>query len=152
MTPGTRFLPVLADPSIVDSSSVQRVVCLSGKLYYDLVKARTGRPELEDKVALVRVEELSPFPFHELHRVLGQYAGANEVLWVQEEPRNQGAWGFVEPRIAEVLEKVKSEGKLADVEKVRYVGRKEDAVPAPGVTRIYQVQQKAVISGAFEGL
>ena len=91
-------------------------------------------------------------PFHELKRVLEQHTAAKELVWVQEEPRNQGAWGFVEGRIRTVLEKVKGEGKLKKVDDVRYIGRKEDAVPAPGVAKIYQAQQKAVIEGVFEGL
>lgn len=152
MTSGTRFQPVLADATIADPTKVERVVLLTGKFYYDLVKARSARQELVDKVALVRVEELSPFPFHQLKQTLERYKGAKEVVWVQEEPRNQGAWGFVEGRIRNVLDKLKGEGKLPEEVKLRYRGRKEDAVPAPGVARLYQTQQKAVIESVFQDL
>lgn len=144
---------MLTDPSVTDPSGVQRVVLLTGKLYYDLVKARSSRSEeLAGKIAFVRVEELSPFPFRELKRVLEGFARAEEVLWVQEEPRNQGAWGFVEPRIRSVLDVLKRGSHLGEVEAVRYVGRKEAAVPAPGATKLYQAQQKGVVEAVFEGL
>ena len=154
MTVGTRFRPVLADPSIVNPSKVERVVLLTGKLYYDLVKARATQEGLSDKIAFVRLEELSPFPFHELKAVLEKYGSVKDLVWVQEEPRNQGAWTFVGGRIQEVIKQSKKEGKLQALRhsEVRYVGRKEDAVPAPGIARLYAAQQKRVIDSVFEGL
>lgn len=121
-----------------------RVVCLTGKLYYDLVKERQKR-QLDGKVAFVRVEELSPFPFRSMADVLSKYECAQEIVWLQEEPRNQGAWTHIEPRLNAVLERL---GRP----KVTYHGRKEDAVPAPGISSIYGAQQRAVIDAAFEGL
>ncbi|KAI0367415.1 dehydrogenase E1 and transketolase domain-containing protein 1 [Pilatotrama ljubarskyi] len=144
LSSGTRFRPVLDDPAITDTSAVSRVVCLTGKLYYDLVKERQKR-QLDGRVAFVRVEELSPFPFHATLDVLSRYDGAREVVWLQEEPRNQGAWTHVEPRLNAVLERL---GR----DKVTYRGRKEDAVPAPGIASAYSAQQKAVIDSAFHGL
>ncbi|EIW54703.1 dehydrogenase E1 and transketolase domain-containing protein 1 [Trametes versicolor FP-101664 SS1] len=144
LSSGSRFRPVIEDPAIEDPSAVTRVVCLTGKLYYDLVKERQKR-QLEGKVALVRVEELSPFPFRPMADVLGRYDGAKEIVWLQEEPRNQGAWTHVEPRLNAVLERL---GRS----KVTYHGRKEDAVPAPGIASAYGSQQRAVIDGAFAGL
>ncbi|KAI0353832.1 dehydrogenase E1 and transketolase domain-containing protein 1 [Trametes cingulata] len=144
LSSGSRFRPVLDDPAITDTSAVSRVVCLTGKLYYDLVKERQKR-QLDGRVAFVRVEELSPFPFHATLDVLSRYDGAQEVVWLQEEPRNQGAWTHVEPRLNAVLERL---GR----QKVTYRGRKEDAVPAPGIASAYSAQQKAVIDSAFHGL
>lgn len=154
MAPGTKFQPVLRDPTIADPTKVERVVLLTGKLYYDLVKARAAQEDVAHKVAFVRIEELSPFPFHELKVVLEEYEAVKDLVWVQEEPRNQGAWTFVDGRIRGVLGQLKKEGKLhrLGLNEVRYLGRKEDAVPAPGVSRLYAAQQKTVISSVFEGL
>ena len=121
---------------------------LSGKLYYDLVKERLARG-LDESVAFVRIEELSPFPFYELEEVVLDLKGAKEYLWVQEEPRNQGAWGHVRERIGRVLKGVV--GRIGE-EELGYRGRKESAVPAPGVGRLYVVQQKEVVDSVFEGL
>ncbi|KAI0297773.1 dehydrogenase E1 and transketolase domain-containing protein 1 [Multifurca ochricompacta] len=132
------FQPVLRDP-LVEARIAERVVLVSGKLYYDLVKERDARG-LGQRVALVRIEELCPFPFEELREVLGG-ATAGEVFWVQEEPRNQGAWPHVALRVGHILEKP-----------VVYHGRHGGAVPAPGVGKLYRAQQEVVIKGAFEGL
>ncbi|KAH7929958.1 2-oxoglutarate dehydrogenase, E1 component [Leucogyrophana mollusca] len=145
LEPGTRFQPVLADPS-VDDAKVERVVLLTGKIYYDLVKERQAR-SLTDRVALVRIEELSPFPFAEVREVLERYGNAGEYMWLQEEPRNQGAFGHVFGRIQSVLEGMgRAGGALV------YKGRKEDAVAATGIGKVYQEQQRAVIQAAFENL
>ncbi|KAF5342572.1 hypothetical protein D9611_001560 [Ephemerocybe angulata] len=153
MSAGTKFQPVLFDES-VDKASVRRVVLLTGKLYYDLVKERDARKAGShgtsadpSSVAFVRIEELSPFPFEALENALRTYSNADEYVWVQEEPRNQGAWTHVNGRIREVLRTVK--GKE---ERLVYRGRKESAVPAPGIGKLYQAQQKEVLEGAFSKL
>jgi probable 2-oxoglutarate dehydrogenase E1 component DHKTD1 len=102
MAPGTSFQPVLQDPSIQDASKVEKVVFLSGKFYYDLVKERENRG-LNDKVALIRVEELSPFPKQDLQKEIEKFSGANEFVWCQEEPQNAGAFAFMAPRLAQLL-------------------------------------------------
>ena len=86
MAPNTRFQPVL-DDSISDTSKVDRVVLLTGKLYYDLIKERETR-NLSDRVALIRLEELSPFAFDELHAVLKRYTKAKQIVWVQEDRKS----------------------------------------------------------------
>ncbi|OAX34146.1 dehydrogenase E1 and transketolase domain-containing protein 1 [Rhizopogon vinicolor AM-OR11-026] len=145
----TSFQPILRDTAtFTDPKAVQRVVLLSGKVYYDLAKERAVR-NLESRIALVRIEELAPFPFAALSDELAPYADTNkhlEVLWVQEEPRNQGAWRHVKERIEGVLKELGLEGRVV------YRGRREDAVPAPGIGKMYGVQQRAVIESAFEGL
>jgi len=145
MAPNTRFKPVLDDP-ISDTSKVDRVVLLTGKLYYDLIKERQTR-KLSDRVALIRLEELSPFPFDELHAALKRYRKAREIVWVQEEPRNQGAFTYVEPRVNNLLTQ-----KLKTKVRIGYRGREEDAVPATGTGAVYKAQQERVLKSAFEGL
>ena len=99
---GTKFKPVLDDEAVVDKGAVKRVVMVSGKFYYELVKERQAKAtETQDQVAFVRIEELAPFPFAQLQSVLEAYPNVDEYVWVQEEPRNQGAWGHVQPRIQE---------------------------------------------------
>lgn len=120
---------------------------LTGKLYYDLVKEREAR-NLTDRVSLIRIEELSPFPFTELEEVMKRYVdSAKEVFWVQEEPRNQGAYTHVEPRINSLLI-----DKLEFGKRLRYRGREEYAVPAPGIGKVHAAQQEKVLSDAFSGL
>ena len=121
---------MLPDP-LVGASHAERVILVSGKLYYDLVKEREARG-LCERVAIVRIEELCPFPFEELQEVLRGVKG--DVRWVQEEPRNQGAWTHVYPRAAQIFKKP-----------LEYHGRDEDAVPAPGVGYLYRKQQEMVI-------
>lgn len=143
MEPGTRFQPVLADP-IADEKKAKRVVILAGKIYYDLIKERESRG-LVDDVAFVRLEELSPFPFKELHRILRRYKAAKEFFYLQEEPKNQGAFGHAGGRIDVVLSAL---GHGA----VEYRGRVESALPAPGIGKLYAAQQRVVIDAAFAGL
>ena len=119
---------------------------LTGKLYYDLAKERAARG-LDGRVALVRIEELSPFPFADVRAVFARYAGASEVVWAQEEPRNQGAWTHVAPRLDAV-----SESLGLGRGYVGFRGRKEAAVPAPGVASVYASQQRVVVDMALEEL
>ena len=147
MAPGMKFHPVLPD-ALPPTGDVERVILMSGKLYYDLAKERAARG-LEGRVAIVRIEELAPFPFSQLADVLQPYTGMSknvEWVWVQEEPRNQGAWSHVKDRLETVQKDLGIGGD------VRYVGRREGAVPAPGIGKVYQVQQKAVVDDAFAGL
>jgi len=119
---------------------------LSGKVYYELVKERQTRG-MNDDVAFVRIEELAPFPFRQLEEVLSLYPNAQDFAWLQEEPRNQGAYTHVRDRIGSVLEKIgRKEAGLM------YMGRKESALPAPGVGKLYQAQQKLVLEAPFRNL
>ncbi|KAJ6585129.1 dehydrogenase E1 and transketolase domain-containing protein 1 [Mycena capillaripes] len=144
LEPGTSFQPVLRDPA-ENVTSAKRVVLMSGKIYYDLLKERQTR-SLENEVAFVRLEELAPFPFAKLREVLKDYALVEEVVWLQEEPKNQGAFTHVALRIDSVLRDLGIKGPVV------YRGRKESALPAPGIGKFYGAQQKAVIESAFEGL
>ncbi|KAF5310667.1 hypothetical protein D9619_007724 [Psilocybe cf. subviscida] len=146
LEPGTRFQPVLDDP-VANKSQTKRVLLLSGKAYYELVKERETRG-LTNTVALVRLEELAPFPFAQLKDTLQLYGNDAEVVWFQEEPRNQGPYTHVAGRVLDVLQKL---GRW-DGKPLQYIGRKESAVPAPGIGKMYQEQQRNVLTAAFEGL
>jgi probable 2-oxoglutarate dehydrogenase E1 component DHKTD1 len=138
---GTRFQPVLIDP-LTDKLAATRVVLLSGKIYYEVFKERQSR-NLTDNVALVRIEELAPFPFKELEETLRLYPNATEYMWLQEEPRNQGAYSHVAGRISSVLQRMKKNVNLG------YFSRKESSIPAPGVGKLYQAQQKNLVEEPF---
>ncbi|KAI0786303.1 dehydrogenase E1 and transketolase domain-containing protein 1 [Abortiporus biennis] len=152
MEPGTKFSPALADPFITSKDKVERIVLLTGKIYYDLIKAREALPDrsIAERVAFIRIEELCPFPFVNLRQILEGYPQTKVFVWLQEEPKNQGAYTHVAPRINEVLKKLGSGSGNRWV--VEYRGRKEDSVPAPGIAKIYSAQQKEVIEDVFKGL
>jgi 2-oxoglutarate dehydrogenase E1 component len=95
-------------------------------------------------VAIVRLEELYPFPSAELAETLDRYPGVVDVVWLQEEPRNMGAWAFVQPRIQAILARHSLE--------LRYVGRPERASPAEGSPSWHAAEQQRIVSEAFAGL
>jgi probable 2-oxoglutarate dehydrogenase E1 component DHKTD1 len=109
MAAGTHFQPVIDDASVADADAIADVVLLSGKLYYDLVDERQLRQGGAGRTALVRLEQLTPFPHDELARVLARYRNAKRIRWCQEEPQNQGAWTFVQPRVGRAVEYVGSD-------------------------------------------
>ncbi|MBM4187107.1 MAG: multifunctional oxoglutarate decarboxylase/oxoglutarate dehydrogenase thiamine pyrophosphate-binding subunit/dihydrolipoyllysine-residue succinyltransferase subunit [Gemmatimonadetes bacterium] len=132
-----RFEPVLDDPAARSrGAEIGRVVLCSGKVYYDLLaRAETAG----SRPALVRLERLYSFPDDELRSVLAQYPNLREVVWCQEEPRNMGAWGFVEPRLRALL----PNGAV-----LRYVGRPERASPAEGNSAAHTVEQDRLTTEA----
>ncbi len=133
------FQPVLGDNE-ANAKAVKRVVLCSGKVYYDLAAQRAEK-KLEN-VAIVRLEQYYPFPAEQLTNELGKYAQASEVLWVQEEPRNLGAWDFVDERLLTLL----NEGQT-----LRYVGRPSGSSPATGSSKRHAAEQAAVVAEALEG-
>lgn len=124
------------------SSDPQRVIMCSGKLYYALLEARDERG-LSDEVALVRVEQLYPFPEHELREVLQQYSEDADLVWAQEEPQNQGAWRYMQTRLPLVV---------GDDRPVRYIGRPEAASPATGNFKTHKREEEHIIDEAFAEL
>src|SRR4029453_15003195 len=96
--------PVLPDPGTLDACGVKRVLLCTGKIFYDLLAARTER-EIVD-TALIRLEQLYPLPIEEIKAELGRYPAAEEFVWVQEEPANQGAWSFMALNLLEQLDGV----------------------------------------------
>ncbi|ORX97262.1 2-oxoglutarate dehydrogenase, E1 component [Basidiobolus meristosporus CBS 931.73] len=143
MQSGTTFLPVLGDSTISDKSGVERVVFVSGKLYYELSKERASKG-LDGKVALVRVEELCPFPKEDIEEELSKYSNATEFVWCQEEPQNGGAYTFMAPRLEQLLPK-SSKG-------LQYVGRGPSAAPATGIATVHRREQAQILTECFGNL
>jgi 2-oxoglutarate dehydrogenase complex dehydrogenase (E1) component-like enzyme len=132
------FREVMGD-DVAEPSGVSRVLLCSGKIYYDLLAAREERKAQE--VAIIRFEQLYPFPEHELEEILAKYERADEVVWVQEEPRNMGPWQFMRGRLQTSLE--------ASDKILRYAGRAESASPATGSHKRHLAEQAAVVEEAF---
>ena len=134
---GGAFQPVIRDDGLGEgASSVDRIVLCSGKIYYDLVAAASPRTH----TAILRVEQLYPFPDTELRAALAAFVPSAEIRWVQEEPENMGAWSSVRPRIRAVSGR-----------EPRYVGRSERASPAEGFAGKHALRQQAVIEAALDG-
>jgi 2-oxoglutarate dehydrogenase E1 component len=127
--------------SNIDGKKVTRVVLCSGKVYYDLVKAREAKKAMD--VALVRVEQLYPFPHKAFAAEMKKYPNATELVWCQDEPQNQGAWFFVQHNIHE---------NMFEGQKLGYAGRPASASPACGYAHLHQDQQKALVEAAFAKL
>lgn len=125
----------------LDASKVKRVIACSGKVYYDLVKKREEKKATD--VAIIRVEQLYPFPHKAFGAELKKYPNLAEIVWCQDEPQNQGAWFFVQHYIHE---------NMADGQKLGYAGRPASASPAVGYAHLHQDQQKALLDQAFAKL
>ena len=125
----------------LDASQVTRLVMCSGKVYYDLVKQRAEK-KIGD-VAIIRVEQLYPFPHKALTAELKKYPKLEEIVWCQDEPQNQGAWFFVQHNILE---------NMIDGMKLSYAGRPASASPACGYAHLHQEQQKSLLNAAFAKL
>ena len=136
---GGSWRPVLDDPAATPHRGrVRRLVLCSGKVYYDLLAAAAGQDR--SRFALVRLEQLHSFPEEELRSLCAEYPALAEVVWVQEEPRNMGAWHFVEPRLREVLP--------AGME-LRYAGRPDRVSPAEGYPAAHAAEQKRIVEQAL---
>ena len=132
------FQTVIPDTGAGKADKVKRVVVCSGKVYYDLVKKREERGQ--DDVAIIRVEQLYPFPHKAFSTEIKKYPNASEVVWCQDEPQNQGAWFFIQHQIHE---------NMLDGQRLGYSGRAASASPAVGYSHLHQDQQKALVDGAF---
>jgi 2-oxoglutarate dehydrogenase E1 component len=130
------FRPVLPDDT-TDPARVSRVLLCSGKVFYDLDAHRHAAGTTD--TAIVRVERLYPFPAEELAAELARFPAAADVRWVQEEPENQGAWSFVAPRLHRLTRRA-----------VECVSRPEAPAPAVGSARRHGVEQKALVTSAFQ--
>jgi 2-oxoglutarate dehydrogenase E1 component len=134
-----RFAPVL-DDAVAHSTRVRRVVLVTGKLYFELLQARED--VRRDDVALVRIEQLYPFPAEALARALARYPSAMDLVWAQEEPRNMGAWRFLREQFLD--------GGVPDPaqRQPRYVGREPSAAPAPGTHKAHLEEQEQIVREA----
>jgi 2-oxoglutarate dehydrogenase E1 component len=135
------IIPDQKDDVAKKADKVKRVVVCSGKVYYDLAKKREEKGV--DDVAILRVEQLYPFPHKVFSAELKKYPNATEVVWCQDEPQNQGAWFFVQHYIHE---------NMLDGQKLGYSGRAASASPAVGYSHLHQEQQKSLVDGAFSKL
>jgi 2-oxoglutarate dehydrogenase E1 component len=148
--PGTSFHRVLWDDAQLDASAgirlrsdrdIRRVVLCSGKLYYDLFEAREAAGI--DNVYLLRVEQYYPFPARTLIAELGRFVNA-QVVWAQEEPKNMGAWSFMEPNLEWVLQHLE-----LPVKRPTYAGRPASAATATGLLSRHNQEQKALLEQAL---
>jgi 2-oxoglutarate dehydrogenase E1 component len=142
MRPGTSFHRVIGESeTIAADEAIDRVVLCTGKVYFDLVKARAANGN--NRVALVRIEQLYPFPSNTLAKLLQRYRNA-EIVWCQEEPLNMGAWNFVDRRIEEVLG-----GLDIAAKRPRFAGRTEAASPATGLFKRHIEEQAHLVADAL---
>jgi len=130
------FARVIGEMDELPAAEVRRAVFCSGKVYFDLLKAR--RKEGRRDVALVRIEQLYPFPSEEYQAILNRYPNLREVVWCQEEPQNQGAWYQIRHRLQEFVRRP-----------VLYAGRAPAAAPATGIGKIHEREQQALVSTAL---
>ncbi len=131
-------LPEL-DKDIIEPKKVTRVVICSGKVYYDLLAKR--REENISDIAILRLEQLYPFPAHHMVNMLKPYAHVKDVIWAQEEPENQGAWRMIQHEIRKVLD---------DSQTLGYAGRKPSSAPAVGYPSLFHAQQAALVNDALK--
>ncbi|SQH25368.1 2-oxoglutarate dehydrogenase E1 component [Kingella kingae] len=137
---GTTFRPVISDVAErADNASVKRVIMCAGQVYYDLAKARDDAG-LQNEIAIVRAEQLYPFPYAEAEAELAKFPNATEILWAQEEPKNQGAWYQTRHR----LERLAKDGQT-----VRFAGRPASASPAVGYASKHKSQLEQLIADAL---
>ncbi len=133
-----RFETVIPEIDALDTMTVRRIVFCSGKVFYDLLEARRAE-ELND-VAIVRLEQLYPFPVHRYAAAVAEYPAATQIVWCQEEPQNQGAWYQIRHRLQEPLQKT---------HELFYAGRPHAAAPAPGIFQLHVQQQQALVRTAL---
>ncbi|WP_069299768.1 2-oxoglutarate dehydrogenase E1 component [Neptunicoccus sediminis] len=130
-----------SDTTLVDDAKIKRVVLCSGKVYYDLLEERDKRGI--DDIYLLRLEQFYPFPAHSMVTELQRFPNA-EFIWCQEEPKNQGAWTFVEPNIEWVLTRIEHKNTRPS-----YVGRNASASPATGLASQHKAEQQALVNAAL---
>ncbi len=144
MGPGTTFHRVFGETdAAIEPAKVKRVVMCTGKVYFDLLNYR--REHKRNDVALIRIEQLFPFPYETLGKMIAPYKNA-EFIWCQEESGNAGAWTFVDRKIEKVLTGLDTKGK-----RPRYAGRPEAAATATGLMRRHNAEQARLVAQAFEG-
>ena len=132
------FQELVPETEDLDSAKVRRVVFCSGKVYYDLLEKRQAE-NIQD-IAIVRIEQLYPFPIDSYASVVNRYAQAHEIVWCQEEPQNQGAWYQIRHRLQE---------PLGDDHELFYAGRMGAAAPAAGYYKLHQAQQDGLVNAAL---
>jgi 2-oxoglutarate dehydrogenase E1 component len=138
----THFKRILSDPNAAADTETRRLVLCSGKVFYDLLEARDAAGDQD--VQIVRIEQIYPFPTEALATRIKRMTNLEDVVWCQEEPRNNGAWFFVEPYVEEALAQA---GKAPM--RARYAGRKAAASPATGLAKRHVAEQGALVADAL---
>ena len=138
----THFKRILSDPNGSADKDTRRLVLCSGKVFYDLMEARDAAGDTD--VQIVRIEQIYPFATEALAKRMERMTSLEDVVWCQEEPRNNGAWFFVEPYIEEALA---AAGKAPM--RARYAGRKASASPATGLAKRHVAEQGALVADAL---
>jgi 2-oxoglutarate dehydrogenase E1 component len=133
-----RFQPVIPEVDTLKAKSVKQIVFCSGKVYYDVLAARRERKI--DNIAIVRIEQLYPFPHDEFKAEIARYPNATDVVWCQEEPGNQGAWHRIQHYLLR---------HMREDQKLRYALRASSASPAGGYLALHNQRQKAVVDAAL---
>jgi 2-oxoglutarate dehydrogenase E1 component len=133
------FNEVIGEIDDLPAAKVHRVVFCSGKVYFDLLEARRAE-EVRD-VAIVRIEQLYPFPSEDYAAALRHYPNATEIVWCQEEPQNQGAWYQIRHRMQE---------PLTHKQELLYSGRAPAAAPAAGILQLHTIQQTGLVAAAIK--
>ncbi len=136
-----RFRPVIGEAEDLDPEQVRRVIACSGRVYYDLIAERQARGNKD--MAIVRIEQLYPFPHDEFKAQIELYAKAKEVLWCQEEPGNQGAWHRIQHYLLR---------HLREDQVLGYALRPSSASPAVGHPALHEEQSRALIAAAFDSI
>lgn len=127
------------DVSDKEAKNIKRLIVCSGKVYIDLISSEYRKKHMKD-VAIVRLEQLYPFPLNMLDSVLKRYTKLKDVVWLQEEPENMGAWMFVYPFLRKIIK-----GTVP----LHYMGRRRNSSPAEGTASMHRVNQEALIKQAF---
>ncbi|MEO8050199.1 MAG: multifunctional oxoglutarate decarboxylase/oxoglutarate dehydrogenase thiamine pyrophosphate-binding subunit/dihydrolipoyllysine-residue succinyltransferase subunit [Acidobacteriota bacterium] len=138
------FHPVLDDKTVTNPAAIRKILLCSGKVYYEVLAAREARKATDETAAhtaIVRIEQLYPFPEAEIREVIARYSSASAVVWVQEEPRNMGAWIFMRTRLQRIM--------ANEARALGYAGRAESASTAPGSAKAHAREQAELLDQAF---
>jgi 2-oxoglutarate dehydrogenase E1 component len=138
------FHPVLDDQTVANPAAIRKILLCSGKIYYEVLAAREARKATDEtaaRTAIVRIEQLYPFPEAEIRAVIERYKAASGVVWAQEEPRNMGAWIFMRTRLQRIM--------ANEARALGYAGRPESASTAPGSTKVHSREQVELLDQAF---
>ena len=134
------FQPVIDEVDDLNVADVTKIIFCAGKLYYELLRARRTQKAVNS--AIVRIEQLYPFPLEEMEQIFRKYSCAREIVWAQEEPRNQGAWYYMQSRRHLTA-------CLRENQQLRYAGRAYSASPAAGSLQVHRRQQLALVQDAL---
>ncbi len=142
-----QFHEVLPDTK-ADKNAVETLILCTGKIYYDILQAQeSADPSAVAKTAIVRIEQLYPFPTHKLLPIIRSYPNLKRIMWSQEEPKNMGAWSFMYPRLMDFAQELAQEkGRIMEIV---YNGRTERASPATGSEKLHVIEQKEIVERCF---